>query len=337
MQNDCASHQQDREVRRPFEGRSAWLITDGAAGGVAQLRGVAQALGAHETVKTVAPGWPWSALAPFGPVPPAERFGTPGSQFAPPWPAIALATARRTIPYLVALRKASGGATFTVVLQDPRRRASIADLVAAPAHDRIEGGNVVKTLTSPGPFTPARIAALRATHHHDIAALPSPRIAVIVGGPNAIYRYSQDAIARLSRSLRALAAQGASFLVTPSRRTPPELKYAVAAALEDAPRIVWNGEGENPYPAFLAHADLFLVTADSVNMASDAAATGRPIYVFTPEGGSRKFDRFHRGLRDYGATRPLPDPVGPLDDWTYAPLDAASEIAREIERRAAGR
>lgn len=318
---------------RPLAGRSAWLITDGVAGGIAQLRGVAQALGATESIMPVAPRWPWSMLAPWGPVSPFDRFGEADGVFSPPWPDVAIATARQTIPYIRALRRASEGKTFTVVLQDPRTGPAIADLVCAPAHDRIEGPNVLKTLTSPGPFSLERIAALRRKPAPEIEALPSPRVAVIVGGPNAVYSFPPEAKSRLAAAIRSLAELGASFLVTPSRRTPDDLRAAVADAVRPSPHIVWDRSGPNPYPAFLAHADLFVVTGDSVNMCSDACATGRPIYVFEPEGGSAKFARFHHGLRDHGATRPLPEPLAAIESWTYAPLDAAATIAREIERR----
>src|SRR5690606_16481283 len=128
---------------------------------------------------------------------------------------------------------------------------------------------------------------------------------VVLGGPNAVYRYSQASMDKLAGSLGSLAALGASFLITASRRTPDALLAAVERETASAPRIVWNGDGENPYAQFLAQGDLFVVTADSVNMTGEACATGRPVYVFAPEGGSDKFARFHEALRRYGATRPL--------------------------------
>ena len=76
----------------------------------------------------------------------------------------------------------------------------------------------------------------------------------------------------------ALARLGASFMVTPSRRTHKRLLDAAREATSESPRIVWDGEGTNPYPGFLANADLLVVTADSVNMTGEAAATGRPVW-----------------------------------------------------------
>ena len=122
-------------------------------------------------------------------------------------------------------------------------------------------------------------------------------------------------------------------MITPSRRTHPGLLQAALAATQSAPRFVWDGTGDNPYPAILAHADRFVVTGDSVNMTGEPLVTGKPVWVFEPSGGSAKFRRFHESLRRYGATHPLPDIVTSLETWTYSPLDSAAQIAREIETR----
>ena len=122
-------------------------------------------------------------------------------------------------------------------------------------------------------------------------------------------------------------------MITASRRTPEQLVARLRAALDGMPALIWDGNGQNPYPDFLAHADLFVITADSVSMTCEAAATGRPIYVFSPSGGSAKFNRFHSALADYGATRPLPRAGEPLETWTYEPLHSAEVIADEIARR----
>ncbi|MBU1210300.1 MAG: mitochondrial fission ELM1 family protein, partial [Alphaproteobacteria bacterium] len=61
--------------------------------------------------------------------------------------------------------------------------------------------------------------------------------------------------------------------------------------------------------------------------------TGKPVYIFTPSGGSAKFSRFHSALSATGAVKPLPEGFNALDSWNYSPLDAAESIAAEIERR----
>jgi uncharacterized protein len=314
---------------RPLAGRSGWLITDGKAGMDVQAKGVADALGLTYDVRHVAPTGAYRFFAPYAPVRRQDR----ASLLTPPFPAIAIATGRLAIPYLRALKKAAGLQTFTVILQDPKTGPGSADLVWVPAHDRLRGVNVVTTLTAPHSFTAARLASLRSIMPPAIAALPGPRVAVILGGKNGVYKFTDACDDRLEASLQSMARLGVSFMITPSRRTHPRLLAKVERATAAAPRVLWAGEGANPYPDFLAHANALVVTADSVNMCGEAAATGRPVYIFTPSGGSPKFMRFHDGLRLCGAVRPLPDTFERLPDWTYAPLDAAAEIAKSIEDR----
>lgn len=318
---------------RPLAGRSAWLITDDKAGMQVQAKGVADALGLDWVLKNVDPQGLWRFAAPYGPPDPRDRFGQSGSTFAPPWPAIAIATGRLSIPYIRRLHRLAGRQTMTVVLQDPRTGAGTADLIWVPEHDRRRGANVITTSTAPHGFSPERLAALRLRTPSWLAELPGPRVAVILGGKNAVYRFTEADDDRFAIALRSLADLGASFMITPSRRTHRRLLDAVLRATGDSPRFVWDGAGDNPYPAFLAHADRFVVTGDSVNMTGEPLATGNPVWVFEPSGGSAKFRRFHESLRRYGATRALPEVVKSLEGWTYAPLDSAAHIAREIERR----
>jgi hypothetical protein len=318
---------------RPLAGLSAWLIADDKAGMQVQVKGVADALGLAWIVKEVAPRGFWRIGAPYAPPDPRDRFGKAGSAFAPPWPDLAIATGRLSIPYIRALRRHAGMATYTVILQDPKTGARTADLIWVPEHDRRRGPNVVTALTAPHSFTPARLAALSGQAPDWLKRLPSPRVALFLGGKNAVYRFTEADDDRLEAAIASIRTLGASFLVTPSRRTHQRLLRAVERATEGAPRFIWSGEGENPYPLFLAHADHFVVTGDSVNMTGEPLATGKPVWVFEPSGGSAKFARFHASLRRYGATRSLPNTFTSLEAWTYPPLDAAAQIAREIERR----
>lgn len=316
-------------------GQRAWLITAGKAGMLTQAKGVADALGVESILKTVTPRFPWSTLAPWGPVSPLERFGRRGAQFAPPWPQLAIAVGRASIPYIRRLRRVAGPACFTVVLQDPRTGPETADLIWVPTHDRLRGPNVVTTLISPHGFSLAYLDTLRRHSAPAIDALPGPRVAVILGGRTRTYEFTEADTERLAGALRSISDLGASLLITASRRSHPALVEAVEVATRGTRRIMWRGEGDgpNPYADFLARADFFVVTADSVNMTGEVCATARPLYVFHPTGGSAKFARYHRALEDLGAARPLPDRLTALTPWTYQPQVSADLIAAEIERR----
>lgn len=307
-------------------GATAWLITDGKAGHEAQAEGVAEALGVAFEWRRVAPTGLARLLAPWGPAP--RDFAC-----TPPFPDIAIGVGRLAMPALRRLHRLAGTRTFTVALQDPRTPASIADLIWVPEHDFRRGPNVVTTLTAPHRFNAARLAELRVAPDAAIDALPQPRVMVAIGGPAKVWRYEAADIARLLAALERLAASGASLMVTTSRRTPPEVAAALRAITASGRHLVYDGVGDNPYARFLAKADAILVTADSVSMTGEAVATGRPVYVFRPSGGSDKFRRFHDALERAGATRLLEHDCGISCEWSHAPRDAAAEIARVIVAR----
>lgn len=323
----------ERNPRFP-ENLSCWIVSDGKAGNETLCIGVVDALGLQAQIKRVDPRGLSRLLAPYGPTDRRDRFGQSDSEFAPPWPDLAIACGRLTTPYIRALRRASRLGTYTVVLLDPKTGPNSADLFWVPQHDKRRGANVVTTLTSPHRFSPERLERLRAALPPAIAALPQPRIAVLIGGPNGDYTYCAADVERLQVMLSDLAALPVGLMVTCSRRTPDAIATVVDKATRGASdRIFWQGGDDNPYPHFLAGADAFLVTADSVNMVGEACATGRPVYVFFPEGGSAKFTRYHDSLRSYGATRAASEARQLLQTWRYDPLYSAPVIAAEIERR----
>ena len=119
-------------------------------------------------------------------------------------------------------------------------------------------------------------------------------------------------------------------MVTASRRSGAETVAVLRGALAGLSAVFWDGTGENPYWGYLGLAEAILVTADSVTMVSEAASTGKPVYVIELDGGSAKFERFHRGLVDAGVTRPF---HGRLEFWDYPSVNETAGIAAEIGRR----
>jgi len=312
---------------------SCWLLTDGKIGDEVHVRGIAEALGLSYEMRRVEPHWPWVWLMPWGPIDPREAPDRPQSPIAAPYPDLLIASGRRAVPYVRHVKRASGGRTFTVFLKDPRTGAPSADFIWAPEHDAIRGENVLVTLTSPHRISQEKLKAARALAPPELDALSYPRIAILLGGHSGSFVYNVRTNRRLAAEIRTICAvePRASFMVTPSRRTPATTLVAVREALAGRRAIVWDGNGENPYFTFLAHADLIVAPADSVNMVGEAVATGAPVYVFRPHGRGGKIDRFLTGLREAGAIRELND--GPLIPFSYEPIDATPRIAAEILRR----
>jgi mitochondrial fission protein ELM1 len=313
------------------KGARVLVLSSGKAGHEANSVGVADALGASYDMRVVAPRRVFASLSPYGPLDPSDWPGRPGSVFMHPFPQIVIACGRITVPYMRAIKRAAGRDVFTVFLQDPRAWRASMDLIWAPEHDGLTGPNVISTLTSPHPFSAAKLAAAKAAPDPRIAALPGPRAAIVLGGPSGAHEYAPGDVARLAAAAAAVAEAGYSAMATPSRRTPPELVRAVRDGLGGAPAFVWDGSGVNPYAQMLAHADAILVTGDSVNMVGEATATGAPVHVFEPSGGSGgKVDRYIDALERVGAVRRF---AGRIERFSYAPIDSSLAIAQEIARR----
>lgn len=170
-------------------------------------------------------------------------------------------------------------------------------------HDRLSGPNVISTIGALHRVTPERLASEAALFAPHFAHLPRPYAGVLVGGPNAAYRFAAVDMRAFAGALRELAKTApASLLVTPSRRTGRANIAILREVLADVPAFVWDGKGANPYFGILGLADQLIATPDSVNMISEACATGKPVQIYALPGGSRKSERFLNALRERGLT-----------------------------------
>ncbi len=291
--------------------------------------GVARALAIEPEMRPVKPRSLFHLVSPWGPADPAD------SALDPPYPDIVLASGRETAPYLRAISRRSSGKTFTVFLGNPRNWRRRFHLICLPEHDRLTGGNVFTSLTAPHPRDALAREEAHANPHPGIAALPSPRVALLIGGPSRKYSFEQTDIEALATIATQILGAGASLMVSPSRRTPQVLINTIqkiVQANDDWQRrtFLWDGSGDNPYMTMLALADYFVVTTDSVNMIGESIATGKPVHIYEPSGHAQKFGHFINELLTQGKIRPW---AGQLENWTYEPVDSTLVIAQEIARR----
>ena len=310
-----------------------WTVSDGRAGIEAQAEGLALAVArlrpALVSVKRIAWKGPLGRL-PWRLIPP--RLGLdPASDLAPPWPDIWIAAGRASLPLSTRIRRWSGGRTFIVQIQDPRTSLEPFDLVIPPAHDGLAGPKVFPIVGAPNRLTAERLASELARFQSRLAALPRPHVAVIIGGISKAFDLPPARAAGMGAQIAAaVAAAGGSVLVSFTRRTPEPARRILAESLKALPGWIWDGTGENPYYAFLATADAILVTEDSTNLATDAAATGKPVHVLAMHGQHKKFARFHQELNQRGIARPF---VGELENAPYSPLDETNRAAGELLHR----
>lgn len=319
----------------PPSDRTIWVVTDGKPGMENQCLGLAEALTEAgqptPVVKRIAPRFPWSALPPAFWLSPLSAPGPAGDRLEPPWPDILIATGRQTVAPALAIKKASGGKTFCVQIQNPVTGRDRFDLLAIPAHDEVTGENVMVTRGALHRVTPQKLDSEAEKFASVLADLPRPLVAVLIGGSNGHYTMTETVTRKLAADLAGLCRRhGAGLAVTASRRTGEANAAILRDSLSTCPAHVWNGAGDNPYFGFLGIADAIVVTADSVSMVSEACATGKPVYVVELDGGSAKFARFHKGLRDAGITRAFD---GNLESWTYEKPDDTAKVAAEVLRR----
>ena len=316
---------------KPDAAPSCWVLTEGMAGMEAQARGLAEAMGLEPRVLRVELTRPWRWLPPRLVPDPLRFVAAEGRPAGPPWPDMLISCGRKSVAPAMTMRRLAGAATFAVHIQNPGVDPARFDLVVAPSHDDLEGLNVISTLGSLGRVTPERLAEAGPRFLSRFGHLPQPRVAVLVGGDSRAFELTEDIARRLVRDLVSLTRRhGAGLMVTGSRRTGPGIMELVREGLRHAPAEVWNGEGDNPYFGMLALCDHVIVTGESVNLVSEAAATGRPVHVVPLKGGSARFDRFHRAMERAGITRPFD---GRLDRWSYQPLQETRRVAEDISRR----
>lgn len=279
------------------------VITDGAAGNERQALSLALAMRVSPRVLRIALRAPWRWFGPgFVRGARLSILRWQWQTLSSPWPALAIGCGRHAAVITRALREASGGATFAVQILDPRVDPKYFDLVVAPRHDGLEGDNVIQTMGSLNPVDDAWLADA-AAEFSTLQQLPRPRTALLVGG-------QRRGLATDERWFDALLSQlehwrerdGGSMLITTSRRTPPEWRERLRGAFKNGTTCFWGGDadGVNPYPGYLAVADRIVVTPDSVNMLSEACATGAPVFTSLPVNPPAKLAAFHAELVDQG-------------------------------------
>jgi mitochondrial fission protein ELM1 len=306
-----------------------WVLTDGKAGDEQPLIGVAEALHGTPVIRRIRPRKLFALLMPWGPIDVKDRAGQPSSPLAPPYPDICLATGRRAVAYLRALKKLSPS-TLTVFFKDPRTRRHGADLLVVQRHDRLRADNALVVTTAPNRMTSETFDAIREAPPADLASLPHPRVAALIGGDSRHHTFTPADIDRLMGGLRAELDGDASLMITTSRRTPQALTSALADLAGNERVRFWDGTGDNPLLAYMALADELIVTADSTNMIGEAVSTGRPVRIFHPSGGHDKMARFIDALKTEASIGDFP---GPSAGMPYAPVNATGMIAAEILAR----
>nr|WP_272211267.1 ELM1/GtrOC1 family putative glycosyltransferase [Marinicella sp. W31]MDC2877154.1 ELM1/GtrOC1 family putative glycosyltransferase [Marinicella sp. W31] len=217
----------------------------------------------------------WSGPAE---TPPGEK----ASPIAPPFPDVAIATGRRMVPYLKAVKKASAGRTYTVFLKDPRIGASAADLIWVPRHDRLRADNVMVTDTGPHPLTEEVIASATDSRPASWDRLPRPRLGILIGNPVSGARDEDAALKHFMVQIDHAKSEVGSIIVTQSRRTPETVMTALRDRLSGFPHWIWSPDERNPYRALLGFCDMLAVTGIPTTWSARRCPLASPCFRLCP-------------------------------------------------------
>lgn len=304
-------------------------IHDGRAGNARQALALAHALDSRPSEVTLQPRAPWRWLAPRR-LPGAEAALGPVFRTACSAPPTVAIGCGRQAALATRLLRARGAKAVQIL--DPRIASRHWDIVVAPAHDGLQGANVIATLGSLHPVDDDYLLCAIAAFP-SLATLPTPHSVLLVGGPTRHAPLDDADFAALLQRLAAQArAEGGSFSAVASRRTPVAWRHALAGVDPHLPGLRWRdtGDGANPYAGLLACADRIVCTPDSVNMLSEACGTRAPVQVFEPERVSGRPRRFIDALLRRGRVRDLADGQAPFGG---EPLRETARIAAEVRAR----
>ncbi|QDH69084.1 mitochondrial fission ELM1 family protein [Marilutibacter alkalisoli] len=312
---------------------ATWTFSDGHAGNVRQASALAAALGREARDWTLEARAPWRWCAPRRLPGSRHAFGPGFSEALAHGPAVlpglAIGCGRQAA---LATRLLRRHGVASVQILDPRIAPRHWDLVIAPAHDGLQGRNVITLLGSLHPVDDLWLASAR-RDFPALGELPGPRTAVLVGGRSAHASFDTATFETLfTRVADRVQTEGGSVLATASRRTPPAVVARMRERLGWLPGVIWSGDhdGPNPYPGLLGWADRIVCTADSVNMLSEACATEMPVFAAGIEQVEGRPRRFVDSLLSRGRLRPL-DPL--MAPYPVEPLREAARVAAEVAAR----
>ena len=320
---------------------SVWCVTDGTAG----MQHQAQALAAimkwdqspafsdivvkpHPILRSLPRLGRWAPNLPL-----VQNQNSPLAKIAKmkDFPSIMLTCGRRVAGISMALKtraKRAGANMTTIHLQDPRLDPAFFDMLIVPHHDRVRGNNVIVTKAALNRISQSHITASAKTLPHLWQTAAGPRVVVMIGGNNRRYKISCDMTMHMAQQLTAFATtNNAKLFLVPSRRCPDDVFRNLKTAIPRDHCISKANDQPNPYPGILAMADAVIVTSDSINMASEAASTGKPVLIayWQPETG--RIAQFHQTMSENKHTEPLTRfwPTRP-----FVPLDESAVVRRQV-------
>lgn len=313
--------------------KTVWVLADERIGNVNQAVGIAEALGYPYVRKEIV----YNKFAKFPNVVRGKSLmGVDlegSSEILAPWPDIVISAGRKTAPVAFYIKKQSKNKTRLVHMMWPGKPFREFDLIAVPEHDSVKDySNVMRTTGAPNKITLELLAKEKEKWEPKFADMPSPKIALLVGGNTKKGKFTDQHAVDLAKTISVFTENtGGSMLVSTSRRTSESATDILKNNISNNAYFYDYKSGEeNPYLGFLAVSDAIIVSGDSISMCSEACATGKPVFIYCPDGLiPAKHKVFHSKLYAKSLAKPL---EGHFEKWEYQPLNDTRNLVEKIKR-----
>ena len=303
------------------------LLTEGLHGMISQVEGLAKALDLDYFHEKIELNNPWNLVPPL--FTPKKKFIFK-NQVNQEYDVIISCGRKSVIPSIV-LKKNSNNKVINIHIQNPKVSLENFDIVVAPDHDSIDGPNV---LISKGAIHYLTLDEINKAKDYLKQKIENKKdvITLILGGPTKYYNYDNENLINIfSKINKHILEKNLQLILIPSNRTP-EKAIQFAKEYFNKNRLIVDKVDKQAYLSSLALAKYIIVTCDSSSMISEAALTGKPVYVamFPAMRNDKRFQKFRNLLESMKIIRKLEED---LDTWSYEKLDETNRIAKQIKAK----
>ena len=304
------------------------LLTQGMHGMISQVEGLAKALDIDFTHHTVELNNFWKLIPPkLTPISQRVYKKINQTEFD-----LIISCGRKSVIPSIHLKKNSKKKILNIHIQDPKVNFSHFDFIVAPEHDFIRGQNVINTKGAIHYLTDGEIIKNKDYLSSFIKKDQRKICSLILGGPTKYYEYSSENLKNIFSNLNNfLKKNDFQLIVIPSMRTPKNSINFAKDYFGKNHTIIDNVD-KKAYLSALSISESIVVTCDSSSMISEAALTGKPIYVanILPKKNDRRLQEFRNLFRKLNIIRNL----GELEEnWSYQKLDETNRVAKIIKQK----
>ena len=304
------------------------LLTQGMHGMISQVEGLAKALDIDFTHHTVELNNFWKLIPPkLTPISQRVYKKINQTEFD-----LIISCGRKSVIPSIHLKKNSKKKILNIHIQDPKVNFSHFDFIVAPEHDFIRGQNVINTKGAIHYLTDGEIIKNKDYLSSFIKKDQRKICSLILGGPTKYYEYSSENLKDIFSNLNNfLKKNDFQLIVIPSMRTPKNSINFAKDYFGKNHTIIDNVD-KKAYLSALSISESIVVTCDSSSMISEAALTGKPIYVanILPKKNDRRLQEFRNLFRKLNIIRNL----GELEEnWSYQKLDETNRVAKIIKQK----